>query len=183
MMAHVSDVEPFVRFVEALHPWLSHVTVVGGWAHRLHRVHPLAQPLEYPPLMTRDADIAVPVDAIPSGDDICERLLEAGFKEEFSRGHRPPVTRYQLGGETGGFYADLTRVVGSVQTPAPRRSLCVLTLLHLLRSSRPGPGVQDPVEPSGRAFDRAAGGRLVVAGRLSRPGAQRGSGRATLSWI
>ncbi|MBZ5639522.1 MAG: hypothetical protein LAO51_12315 [Acidobacteriia bacterium] len=113
-MAYVSDVDPFVRFVEALRPWLSHVAVVGGWAHRLHRVHPLAQPLEYPPLMTRDADIAVPVGAIPSGDDICERLLEAGFEEEFSRGHRPPVTRYQLGGETGGFYAEfLTPLVGS----------------------------------------------------------------------
>ena len=114
MMAYVSDVEPFVRFVEALRPWLARVTVVGGWAHRLHRVHPLAQPLEYSPLMTRDADIAVSVGAIPAGDDICERLLEAGFKEEFSRGHRPPVTRYLLGGETGGFYAEfLTPLVGS----------------------------------------------------------------------
>lgn len=113
-MADVSDVEPFVRFVEALRPWLRHVTLVGGWAHRLHRVHPLSQPLEYPPLMTRDADIAVPVGAIPSGDDLRGRLLAAGFEEEFSRGHRPPVTRYQLGGETGGFYAEfLTPLIGS----------------------------------------------------------------------
>ena len=110
----MSDVLPFVRFVEALRPWLHRVTVVGGWAHRLHRVHPLAQPLEYPPLMTRDADIAVPVGTIPSGDDIRERLLEAGFEEEFSGEHLPPVTRYHLGGESGGFYAEfLTPLVGS----------------------------------------------------------------------
>ena len=44
-MAVQSDVEYFARLVDALEPWLDQVVIIGGWAHRLYRQHPLAQPL------------------------------------------------------------------------------------------------------------------------------------------
>jgi hypothetical protein len=44
------DVKDFARLIEALHPWLNQIVVIGGWAYRLYRLHPLAQQLEYDPL-------------------------------------------------------------------------------------------------------------------------------------
>ena len=61
VMAVQSDVEYFARLVDALEPWLDQVVIIGGWAHRLYRLHPLAQPLDYEPLGTFDTDIAVPL--------------------------------------------------------------------------------------------------------------------------
>jgi len=49
-----SDVEYFSRLVDALEPWLGQVVIIGGWAHRLYRLHPLAQTLDYEPLATSD---------------------------------------------------------------------------------------------------------------------------------
>jgi hypothetical protein len=40
-MAVQSDVEYFTRLVDALEPWLDQVVIIGGWAHRLYRQHPL----------------------------------------------------------------------------------------------------------------------------------------------
>jgi hypothetical protein len=37
------DVTDFARLIEALHPWLNQIVVIGGWAYRLYRLHPLAQ--------------------------------------------------------------------------------------------------------------------------------------------
>ena len=61
-MAGVSEFEYFARLVDALDPWIDRVVIIGGWAHRLYRLHPLAQPLDYEPLGTFDADVAVPLD-------------------------------------------------------------------------------------------------------------------------
>jgi len=109
-----ADVEAFARLVEALRPCLDDLVFIGGWAHRLYRSHPLAQRLEYPPLMTRDADVAVPPPTPLAVENIRERLLAAGFQEEFSGEQRPPVTRYQLGSEYGGFYTEfVTPLMGS----------------------------------------------------------------------
>jgi hypothetical protein len=36
------DAKDFARLIEALHPWLNQIVVIGGWAHRLYRLHPLA---------------------------------------------------------------------------------------------------------------------------------------------
>jgi hypothetical protein len=38
-MAVQSDVEYFARLVDALEPWLDQVVIIGGWAHRLYRLH------------------------------------------------------------------------------------------------------------------------------------------------
>ena len=40
----MEDFEAFARLVTALRPWLGQLVVVGGWAHRLHRFHPRANP-------------------------------------------------------------------------------------------------------------------------------------------
>ena len=56
-MDGVQDPEPFTRLVAALEPWLDRVVIVGGWAHRLYRLHPHAQELDYPPLTIGDRRI------------------------------------------------------------------------------------------------------------------------------
>jgi hypothetical protein len=114
-MAWNRESEDFARLIEALHPWLDQVVVIGGWAHRLYRLHPLAQPLEYAPLATFDTDIAVPAQLPVTGQDIHERLIARGFQEEKLGAARPPAAHYHLvSGETG-FYAEfLTPLEGSV---------------------------------------------------------------------
>jgi Nucleotidyltransferase len=109
------DLANFSCMVEALAPWLDQIVVIGGWAPRLYRYHPLAQPLDYPPLTTLDADIAVP-NPLPNtlGTDIRERLVKAGFEEEFLGEENPPATHFRLGTDRTGFYAEfLTPLTGS----------------------------------------------------------------------
>lgn len=109
-----ADVGGFERFVQALRPWLDRVVIVGGWAHRLYRWHPLAQPLDYPPLMTRDLDVAITPNALPRGASVHERLTEAGFAEELSGEHDPPVSHYRLEPERGVFVVEfVTPLTGS----------------------------------------------------------------------
>ena len=101
----MEDFAAFARLVEALRPWLGHLVIVGGWAHRLYRFHPLATAPAYLPLLTRDTDVALSIHA-PLEGDISAALENAGFHADFSGEHTPPVTRYRLGEEDGGFYAE-----------------------------------------------------------------------------
>jgi hypothetical protein len=98
----------------ALDPWLGRIVIVGGWAYRLYRLHPVAQQLDYPPVVTLDADVALP-SRLPAGDpDLRQRLLSHGFQEELLGHHQPPVTHYHLGPDAGGFYVEfLTPLTGS----------------------------------------------------------------------
>jgi hypothetical protein len=100
------------------------MVIVGGWAHRLLRCHPLAQAVPHEPLLTLDTDIAIPVTldtdiAIPatldaSEQDLRGRLMAAGFEEKFFGEDQPPATHYQLADQEGGFYAEfLSPLVGS----------------------------------------------------------------------
>jgi len=90
------------------------VVIVGGWAHRLLRYHPLAQAVPHEPLLTLDTDVAIPVTLEVQEQDLRDRLIGAGFKEKFLGEDQPPATHYQLGEEGGGFYAEfLTPLVGS----------------------------------------------------------------------
>lgn len=108
-----AELEPFARLVEALEPWLEQVVVIGGWAHRLYRLDPRAQKLTYPPLTTLDGDVAVPPKIDAKEENLRERLLAAGFQEEFVGEDRPPATHYHLGTQ-GGFYVEfLTPLIGS----------------------------------------------------------------------
>jgi hypothetical protein len=114
-MAGNRDSEDFARLIEALHPWLNQVVVIGGWALRLYRLHPLAQPLGYEPLATFDTDIAVPAQLPVSGQDIHDRLIANRLQEQMRGEARPPAAHCHLvSGETG-FYAEfLTPLEGSV---------------------------------------------------------------------
>jgi hypothetical protein len=66
--------------VEALDPALDRLVIVGGWAHRLHRFHPLAAQLRDDPLTTKDCDLAIPLEALAmSWPPLGERLARSGF--------------------------------------------------------------------------------------------------------
>lgn len=107
------DIEHFVRLIDTLHPWLNQIVIIGGWAHRLHRIHPLAQPLDYEPLGTLDTDVAVPAQLPANGEDIRHRLLENGFREELLGSMQPPAAHYHVAAGNSGFYAEfLTPLVG-----------------------------------------------------------------------
>jgi hypothetical protein len=106
--------DPFGRLLAALEPWLDQMVIVGGWAHRLYRLHPDSQALDYPPLSTLDADVALSPTLMTGETGIHVRLLAFGFEEEFFGETRPPATHYHLGGEASGFYAEfLTPLAGS----------------------------------------------------------------------
>ena len=103
----------FARLVESLTPWLDQVVIIGGWAHRLHRLHPSAQPLQYEPLATLDADVALPRRIKVAGDEIYKRLAANGFEAEFLGHHRPPAAHYRLTDPGIHFCAEfLTPLVG-----------------------------------------------------------------------
>jgi hypothetical protein len=107
------EVEAFSKFIGALEPWLGEVVLIGGWAHRLYRHHPLARRLAYLPLITLDGDVAVPPKLKARELSVRKRLLDAGFVEEFVGEDWPPATHYYYG-KGGGFYAEfLSPLVGS----------------------------------------------------------------------
>jgi hypothetical protein len=123
-MAGPSDVEYFARLVEALDPWLDQVVIIGGWAHRLYRLHPLAQPLDYEPLGTFDTDIAVPLDLPATGEQLRARLLERGFREELLGDMHPPAAHYRVESEDNSFYAEfLSPLEGSEVKRGGRRDV------------------------------------------------------------
>jgi hypothetical protein len=154
----VENFAAFARLVTAVGPWLDQLVVVGGWAHRLHRFHPLAKPPEYLPLRTRDADLAFSADAKLAGS-LRAALAESGFNEEFFGDDVPPATHYRLGEEDAGFYAEfLAPLQGSGTTRDGRADATLskagvtaqkMRYLDLLLvgpwSVRVGPGLGVPV--------------------------------------
>lgn len=107
------ELEAFSKFIVALEPWLGEAVLIGGWAHRLYRLDPRARKLDYPPLTTLDGDIAVPPELKEQEATVRERLLGAGFTEEFAGEDHPPSTHYHYG-KGGGFYAEfLAPLIGS----------------------------------------------------------------------
>src|SRR6266480_5603774 len=107
------ELEALSKFIGALEPWLCEVVLIGGWAHRLYRRHPLARRLAYLPLITLDGDVAVPPKLKARELSVRKRLLDAGFVEEFVGEDWPPATHYHYG-KGGGFYAEfLSPLVGS----------------------------------------------------------------------
>lgn len=100
----MEDAASFARLIEALRPWLDHLVIIGGWAHRLHRLHPLAGVPSHPPVRTRDVDVAVSIHA-PLPGDISQALARARFNPTFLGEDAPPVTHYHLEDDAG-FYAE-----------------------------------------------------------------------------
>lgn len=105
----MEDLSNFARLVDAIRPWIPHVVIVGGWAHRVHRFHPYAIDQEYQPIRTKDVDVAFSPNA-PLEGDLSEALHDAGFNEELSGEGAPPVIHYRLGDEDGGFFAEFLTV-------------------------------------------------------------------------
>jgi hypothetical protein len=95
-MNEYSENAQFARLIVALEPWLTQVVIIGGWAHRLYRLHPSAQHIEYLPLTTLDTDIAVPPRLKVIDKDVRERLIANGFEEERLGQDQPPATHYRL---------------------------------------------------------------------------------------
>ena len=106
----MEDSANFAHLVKAIGPWLSHIVIAGGWAHRLHRFHPLAMTQEYQPIRTRDVDLAFSPRA-PLEGDLKKALAKEGFGEELSGESTPPVTHYTLAEEELGFYAEFLTVL------------------------------------------------------------------------
>jgi hypothetical protein len=107
----------FARLMESLRPWLDQVVIIGGWAHRLYRLHPLAKRPQYEPLATLDADVALPRRLKVTRDEIYHRLAANGFEPEFFGHHRPPAAHYRLTDPNVQFYAEfLTPLTGSAVT-------------------------------------------------------------------
>jgi len=108
-----SDVDHFAHLIETLTPWLDQVVIIGGWAHRLYRLHPLAQSLDYEPLGTFDTDVAVPAELPATGEEIGQRLLENGFREELLGDMEPPAAHYHVTTGNTAFYAEfLSPLIG-----------------------------------------------------------------------
>lgn len=125
-MASAPDIAGFSRLIAALDPWLNQVVIVGGWAHRLYHLHPSAQKLDFAPLMTLDADVALPSTLPAQTPSIREALVTNGFVEEFRGDDMPPATLYHLGDPGSGFYAEfLTPLRGSEYTKSGKRKATV----------------------------------------------------------
>lgn len=109
----MNDAPSFARLVEALRPWLPKLVIVGGWAHRLHRLSPDARTLPYRPVATRDADLAFAATERFQGR-MADALKDAGFQQELLGDHTPPAMHFTLGSDDGGFYAEfLAPLTGS----------------------------------------------------------------------
>lgn len=117
-MAGLSEVEYFARLIEALDPWLDQAVIIGGWAHRLYRLHPLAQPLGYEPLGTFDTDIAVPLNLSATGEQLRARLLEMEFCEELIGDMQPPAAHYRVESGDNSFYAEFLTPFGAEKSNA-----------------------------------------------------------------
>lgn len=104
-MFRADALSSLARLIEAVRPWLRQLVLVGGWAQRLHRLHPLAGAPGYEPVHTRDADFAFARTARLKGN-IADALATAGFRANPSGDARPPATRYELEDDDAGFYAE-----------------------------------------------------------------------------
>lgn len=133
----MNDFNRFVQLIRALEPALNDVVFVGGWAHRLHRQHPLAHIPGYEPLVTLDADVVIATRAPAAGDDLGARLESEGFKASYFGDDKPPAAHYELV-DASGFYAEfLIPLVGSESKRGERdatgrvRGIVATKLRHL----------------------------------------------------
>lgn len=134
----MDDLAAMARLIDALRPWLEKLVIVGGWAHRLHRLSELATPPPYQPVLTLDADVAFSLDGRLEGD-IAAALRAADFREQLSGEHKPPISHYTLGEEKQGFYAEFlapltgsgVRRSGALDATVRRAGVTAQKLRHL----------------------------------------------------
>lgn len=138
-----SAFEKFQLLVKAIEPLLDRIVVIGGWAHRMYRLRPHAQVPKHPPLMTLDADLAIPERMPASEEDIGKRLHDAGFREHLMGDHTPPVSKYTFGEEQGGFYVEfLAPLTGSRYKRGGRPDTTVRVAGVTAQKLLPGPCIR-----------------------------------------
>lgn len=109
----MSDTNALAALLDALRPWHEKIVFVGGWAHRLHRLHASATAPRYEAIVTKDADVAFASHEQLQGD-MSKALADAQFTKRLSGDARPPVSHFHFGDETSEFYAEfLTPLSGS----------------------------------------------------------------------
>jgi hypothetical protein len=101
----MNDSVAMAKAIDALRPWRDSVVLVGGWAHRLHRMHPDATSPSYGAVVTLDADVAFGTETRLQGD-IGLALIAAGFEKKLMGEHVPPVMHFQFGDENAGFHVE-----------------------------------------------------------------------------
>jgi len=121
----MEDAASMARLIGALRPWLGHLVIVGGWAHRLYRTHALAVAPTYPPVRTRDVDLALSLQ-VPLPGDIADALTRAGFGRTLSGDHTPPVTHYTLEDDVG-FYAEFLAPLQGAEVKRGKPDVTVAT--------------------------------------------------------
>ncbi len=83
--------------LSALGPYLEHIVVIGGWAHRLHAYHAMVRPQSFAPMATADIDLALPARVPRASQAIPALMKSAGLTEQVAMDGKPPVTRYVAG--------------------------------------------------------------------------------------
>lgn len=105
-----------LRAMRALEDVQDHLVVVGGTAHRLFPLHPLAQDPGFDLLTTEDIDFAAPLELQHDGSrQLLDRLLEAGFEESI-RGAEYPAFTYPLRGQERTYLQFVANLTGSGTT-------------------------------------------------------------------
>ncbi len=96
----------FVRIVRTLGLYLDDLVIAGAWCHRLLRFHPLAVPSSFAPLMSEDADVAIPDRIAPRSPSIADALEAAEFRRSRSGSGQLPVSKYFPDRHDEGFYLE-----------------------------------------------------------------------------
>jgi hypothetical protein len=97
-MMELTDEETEVlrRIVRAVEGVVPEFVIAGGQAARLLRLHPLAGPLAWAPIVTSDVDVAT-LDKGHRGKSLAKALEAEGFAATMEGDDFPPRTLYVLG--------------------------------------------------------------------------------------
>lgn len=112
-----------VRLARAIAPASDGFVVVGGAAHQLFRYVGLAQKVEFAPVRTYDADVAVDPKAVAASLNVDQRLEQLGLRAEMSGENTPPATHYVLPEDSSHFIQFIAPRTGSGLKRDGRRSV------------------------------------------------------------
>jgi hypothetical protein len=99
------EVEFLYRVLNIVQSYLQDLILIGGFASLLYRFHGNAAPLDIPPLITYDVDLASEGEVPIRGEkSIHKSLEEAGLKEELLGDHEQTTVRYYPLKETNSAY-------------------------------------------------------------------------------
>ncbi|MBI1383166.1 MAG: hypothetical protein GC161_19025 [Planctomycetaceae bacterium] len=111
------------RALAALSPYFPGLVIIGGTAHRLFELHPLASRGAHEFLTTEDVDIASSAGLASAGDTrLIDALRQAGFEERF-RGVEAPEARYVLTDRPVAYLEFLAPLTGSGEKRGGKRDV------------------------------------------------------------